>query len=195
MITSFKATLEETYQSDLLLHVADASQAAVFEQIDAVNEVLTELAIDEKNTLLVINKIDAVEDAAVIDSLLNRFPNAIAVSAKTKMGFDSLAVAVSAALSRAFKPVEVETAVSNGKLVAFLSEHGDVQETEYFEDRVVVKCRLPEKAYGRVKEMPGVKMRDQIIPLPPSAPPKENTNAATTTTQTNEDSPPQRNSG
>ena len=61
LIASFKATLEEARQADLLLHVADASNPAVFDQIAVVYEVLEELGIQAKDTLLVLNKIDAAD--------------------------------------------------------------------------------------------------------------------------------------
>ena len=84
LIASFKATLEETRQADLLLHIADASNPRVADQISSVFEVLQELGIEEKDTLLVLNKIDQVEDVATFDAVLNRYPNAVPVSAKTK---------------------------------------------------------------------------------------------------------------
>ena len=63
LIASFKATLEEARQADLLLHVADASNPAVCEQIRAVYQVLEEIGIEEKDTLLVLNKIDRCADS------------------------------------------------------------------------------------------------------------------------------------
>ena len=62
LIASFKATLEEARQADLLLHVADASNPAALDQITAVYGVLEELGIEAKDTLLVLNKIDALPD-------------------------------------------------------------------------------------------------------------------------------------
>ena len=62
LIASFKATLEETQQADLLLHVADASSPFVENQIKAVHSVLEELCVDVKDTILVLNKLDAVTD-------------------------------------------------------------------------------------------------------------------------------------
>src|SRR5687767_7029811 len=58
LIASFKATLEEARQADLLLHVADASNPAAEEQIASVYKVLEELGIQEKDTILVLNQID-----------------------------------------------------------------------------------------------------------------------------------------
>ena len=86
LIASFKATLEEARQADLLLHVADASNPAVLEQIAAAYDVLEEIGIQAKDTLLVLNKIDALPDRARLDGLLNRYPNAIPISARTGAG-------------------------------------------------------------------------------------------------------------
>ncbi len=66
LIASFRATLEEARQADLLLHVADAANPAVAEQIAAAYKVLEELGIQQKDTLLVLNKADAVPDRVAV---------------------------------------------------------------------------------------------------------------------------------
>ena len=73
LIASFKATLEETRQADLLLHVADASSPNVSDQITAVYDVLQEIGIEEKDTLLVLNKVDQIKNLANLESVLNRY--------------------------------------------------------------------------------------------------------------------------
>ena len=70
LIASFKATLEEARQADLLLHVADASSPMAREQITAVYGVLEELGIEAKDTILVLNKIDAATDRGQVEMLL-----------------------------------------------------------------------------------------------------------------------------
>ena len=86
LIESFKATLEEARQADLLLHVADAANPAVYEQIAAAYKVLEEIGIRQKDTLLVINKIDALPDRARLDGLLSRYPDAVPISARSGLG-------------------------------------------------------------------------------------------------------------
>jgi GTP-binding protein HflX len=151
LIASFKATLEETNQADLLMHVADASSPAVFQQINSVYDVLRDLGIDEKDTLLILNKIDAVEDKAQLDSILNRYPNGVPISAQTREGFEQLHKVVSDALSRSFRDVTIETDISNGKLLAYLNAHGEVLSTRYGEQKMLVHCRLPEKYLGSIR--------------------------------------------
>ncbi|NBX31010.1 GTPase HflX, partial [bacterium] len=126
LIASFKATLEETRQADLLLHVADASSPLVDGQIAAVRSVLEELGVDEKDTLLVLNKLDAVADAAVRDRLLSRYPQAIGIAARSGAGLPQLARAVSDCLGRGFRDLDVETSAGNGRLLAWLGRHGEV---------------------------------------------------------------------
>lgn len=152
LIASFKATLEEARQANLLLHVADASNPVAEEQITAVAAVLEELGISEKDTLLVLNKIDAVQDRTRLDQLLSRYPNAIPVSAHRRSGLDQLAGAVSEALSHAFRDVDVETGVENGRLLAYLAAHGEVLSKRFTESRVTVHCRIPEKYLGQIHD-------------------------------------------
>ena len=152
LIASFKATLEEAHQADLLLHVADASNPAAGDQISAAYNVLEEIGIRAKDTLLVISKIDAAESRPRVDGLLNRYPNAIPISARSGTGLQRLASAVSDALSRAFLDVEVETGVDNGRLMAYLAAHGEVLSKRFNSSRVVVHCRIPQQYLGRIDE-------------------------------------------
>ena len=150
LIASFKATLEETRQADLLLHVADASSPLVDAQIAAVREVLEELAVEEKDTLLVLNKIDAIADPADRERLLARHPHAIAISARTGAGLPLLARAASDCLGRGFRDVDVQTHPGNGRLLAWLGRHGEVLSRHFADDRVTVHCRIPAALLGRI---------------------------------------------
>jgi GTP-binding protein HflX len=150
LIASFKATLEEARQADLLLHVADASNPAVCDQISAVYTVLKEIGIEEKDMILILNKIDKLPSEAGLVGPARRYPNGIPLSARSGAGFDQLAYRVSDALSHAFCDVDVETGVENGKLMAYLAAHGEVLSKRYHGVRVTIHCRIPKKHLGRV---------------------------------------------
>jgi GTP-binding protein HflX len=150
LIASFKATLEETRQADLLLHVADASSPLVDSQIAAVRAVLEELHVEEKDMLLVLNKIDAVADPTARRNLEARYPHAISVSARTGMGLPLLARTVSDCLGRRFHDVDVETDAGNGRLLAWLAAHGEVLSRQFTDERVTVHCRIPAAMLGRI---------------------------------------------
>ena len=122
----------------------------MIDQIQAVYDVLKELGIEEKDALLVLNKVDEILDPSRLDALLNRYSNAIPVSAKTKIGFEKLHRVVGDALSRSFQDVDIEMSISNGKLMAYLAAKGEIVSTQYGEDFVKVHCRLPQKYLGRI---------------------------------------------
>ena len=167
LIASFKATLEETRQADLLLHIADASSDAVYEQISAVYEVLEELGIEAKDTLLVLNKIDQIKSSSALEGLMNRYPHAVGVSAKTREGFEKLHVVVSNALSRSFRDVDIILPVQDGKLLAYLAAKGEILSTQYDEEKVAVHCRIPQKHLGRIENQ-DITIIDRAQPTPPS---------------------------
>jgi GTP-binding protein HflX len=156
LIASFKATLEETRRADLLLHVADASSPLVDAQIAAVRGVLEELDVDEKDAILVLNKIDAIPDRADRERTLARYPHAIGISARSGAGLPELARAVSDALGRGFRDVDVETDPGNGRLLAWLGRHGEVLSRRFADDRVIVHCRIPAALLGRIPEAEAV---------------------------------------
>ena len=152
LIASFRATLEEANQADLLLHVADASNPAAMEQIRAVYDVLEELEIEQKDTLLVLNKVDNIDDAHHLERLLDRYPHAVPISAATGEGLDRLAASVSDGLSRHFADVDVEMGVGNGRLLAYLAKHGEILSRTVTEERIRVHCRIPQAFLGRITD-------------------------------------------
>jgi GTP-binding protein HflX len=142
LVASFKSTLEEARQANLLLHVVDASHAAAEEQIKTVDSVLKEIGIETKNAILVLNKIDAVTDRSFVDVLRARYPHAISVSAADGTGLDRLTRYVTEQLSDGFLEAQVETNVGNGRLFAYLATHAEVTNTEYVDSRVKFNCRI-----------------------------------------------------
>jgi GTP-binding protein HflX len=134
----------------LLLHVADASNPAALDQIAVVYEVLESLTVERKDTLLVLNKVDAA-DRAQLSAILTRYPHALPISAHTGQGLPQLSAAVSQALSHSFLDVDVETRIDNGRLLAMLSSHGEVLSKRYHDDRVTVHCRIPQRAMSHFR--------------------------------------------
>ncbi|WP_235934940.1 GTPase HflX [Candidatus Laterigemmans baculatus] len=150
LIASFKATLEEARQADLLLHVADVSNPAVFDQISAVYTVLQEIGIEEKDTLLILNKVDAVQSAEMVERVLDRYPHAIPVSAVRKEGFDALAQAIATALAAEFFDLHVDVDPADGRLLAYMAAKGEIVAQDADEHRIRVHVRMPAQAMGEV---------------------------------------------
>lgn len=90
LIASFRSTLEEVKEADILLHVVDIASDDAVERIAAVDEVLHEIAADHLPVLYVFNKVDLLESRDMKGSLLSRYQNHVIVSAKTGEGIDLL---------------------------------------------------------------------------------------------------------
>ena len=145
LVASFKATLEEARQADLLLHVVDASSEAAESQIQAVKAVLAELELEDHPTLLVLNKADRVPDQSYLDVLRAHHAESVVVSAAKGSGLDQLEAAVREAMSERAVDAEIETDVADGRILAYLARHAQIHDRVYTGDRVRVICRLPRR--------------------------------------------------
>lgn len=168
LIASFRATLEETRQADMLLHVADASNPNVLHQISSVYKVLQEIGIDEKDTLLVLNKVDCEGAAERFEMVKSRYPNAIAISAKSGLGLTQFSVAVSDALTKHFAELEIRLPLDDGKTMAWLAHNAEIISKQYNDDHALVHCRMPSSAAGKLASQ-GIDLRVIAGKLPIAA--------------------------
>jgi GTPase len=145
LVASFKATLEEARQADLLLHVVDSSSPEAENQIRAVKSVLADLGLENHPTLLVLNKSDKVPDRSYLDVLKAHHAESVAISAAQGEGLDRLETAVREALSGRALEAEVETEVSNGRVLAYLAQHAQIHNRTYDDNRVRLHCHLPRR--------------------------------------------------
>jgi GTP-binding protein HflX len=98
LVAAFRATLEELSEADVLLHVVDASQAALEEHMAAVESLLEELRVSERPTIVVLNKMDRVTSERSLESLATSRRRVVGVSAATGEGMEALLGAIDAAL-------------------------------------------------------------------------------------------------
>jgi GTP-binding protein HflX len=152
LVASFKATLEEARQADLLLHVVDASSLEAEAQIEAVKAVLDELGLSDRPTLLVLNKADRVPDRSYLDVLRAHHAESVAISAAQGDGLDRLEQAVREILLERALDAEVETGVANGRVLAYLKQHAQIRDQVFQADRVLLQCRLPRRCLGFLSE-------------------------------------------
>jgi GTP-binding protein HflX len=90
LVASFRSTLAEAVEADILLHVVDVSHKGFREQIDVVNKTLEHLKISSKPMILTFNKIDAIEDIREHRLLQKEFPDSIFISAKRGINIENL---------------------------------------------------------------------------------------------------------
>jgi len=152
LVASFKATLAEARQADLLLHVVDASNPEAEKQITAVKSVLEDLGLQEKPTLLVLNKADRIPDRSYLDVLQAHHDVSVTISASGGFGLDRLEQAVREMLHERALVAEIQTEVSNGRVLAYLKQHAQILNETFDDEFVVLNCRLPRRCLGFLAE-------------------------------------------
>ena len=168
LIESFKATLEEVSEADLLIHIADLSHPRVDEQMEAVDSVIKELDAFGKQTLIVFNKIDNLGNGAggsratwtgtpervdepggesinreLADTYVKRFPGSVAISARTGEGVSKLVQALESALSSWRLRSHFRIPSSESALLAEIHRVGHVLELKYEGDNALVVAHVP----------------------------------------------------
>jgi GTP-binding protein HflX len=143
LVEAFKATLEEVVEADLLLHVVDLSHPLAAEQIHAVNQVLGEIGAADKPTLMVFNKTDLLAAPDLVRQHLELHPNAVAVSARTREGFDELMGELGTLLRPTRDLVDLKIPHEESALIARLHEVGQVVRRDYNGAHVHLTARIP----------------------------------------------------
>jgi GTP-binding protein HflX len=144
LVEAFRSTLEEVAESDLILHVVDASHPDPEGQIVAVREVFAEIGASEVPEIIVINKADAA-DPLVVKQLLAREPHAVVVSARTGEGMDELLLAIEADLPRPAERVDVVVPYARGDLVSLVHTQGEIEILDHTADGTHLIARVPEE--------------------------------------------------
>ncbi|RMF06279.1 MAG: GTPase HflX [Candidatus Neomarinimicrobiota bacterium] len=141
LVASFRSTLAEITESDLVIVVADASSDQLEDHLETIRRVLGELQATRENRLLVFNKIDRVTDPDQLQRLKNRYPEAIWVSAKHRLRIDRLLQAIADTMESRYTTARVEVDYADGKTMALVQEGVEVMQRELLEDRLRLTIR------------------------------------------------------
>src|SRR5438874_2002239 len=143
LIESFKATLEEVSEADLLIHIVDLSHPRVDDQMEAVEGVIKELDAFGKQAVIVFNKIDNLSNRELAETYTKRFPGSVAISARTGEGVDQFVDALQAALSAWRLRSHFRVPLSESNLIAEIHRVGHVLDLQYDGDQAVITAHVP----------------------------------------------------
>lgn len=149
LIESFKATLEEVKEADLLMHVVDISHPNFRKLFDAVEDVLEELDVLKKPTLVVFNKTDALEDQSWLSQFMDNFEHAVSISALQGDGLNDLFTEIIDMLSAMFVEINVNIPIDRMDLVSLVHEEGEVYSVKYYNDRINIRASVPARLSGK----------------------------------------------
>lgn len=150
LVEAFKSTLEEVIFSDLLCHVIDTSSDTAIEQYIAVNEVLTELGAIDKETVLVLNKVDkATEEQLNVIKEKVEGHEIIEVSAKEGTNLDQLLDLIEEKLPYNYRKVEYLIPYDKSDIQSYLHRNGRVIEEDYKEDGTYMMVEVDDEVYNK----------------------------------------------
>ncbi len=161
LVASFRATLEEIVEADLILHVVDASATGWDHQVEAVELVLLELGIRERPTLMAFNKIDQLthtEEDALRARLPVECPAHVLTSVPERGGLESLRAALRDRVRELRPTVRVVVPATDGRTLAEAYRLAEVLERQETDSTVVLMARAPESVIGRWARSPGIEV-------------------------------------
>jgi len=143
LIASFRSTLAEVSEADVIALVVDASHPFFEEQTEVVRATLADLGTSEKPTLMVFNKIDDIRDTFVIETWKQKFPEAVFVSALKEINLNPLLDILSGMITRNYIEREVVLSHDSARAAARLYEITTVLQRTYGETTVTLRLRYP----------------------------------------------------
>lgn len=164
LVASFRATLEETLNADLLLHVIDISHPGWEEQKGVVDEVLEEMELSERPQVLVFNKVDRLthdEERGWRDratALFNR--PSVFVTSMEAGGTDPLRDLLRDRVRERNREVDILVPVTDGGLLAEIYREGEVLQREDEGTGITLRARVPAALLGRLRQQPGVEIHE-----------------------------------
>ena len=157
LVASFKSTLDEVRDADLLIHVVDISHPEYKNQMQTTDDLLIQMEMDAIDVVLVFNKTDSIEDIEELDRAQENFPSAISISCKKGEGIDALRQKIVTQYEKKMSPYQLELEHSQVGLISKIRKFALIVKEDYKENRICLSLRLP----------PGGKAKINNILFPP----------------------------
>lgn len=156
LIESFKSTLDEVRECDILLHVVDVSSHLIEDYIEVVEDTLADMDVDGKKNLLVFNKIDLLEPHRITE-LKRAYPEAVFVSAERSIGLGELEQHIQDLIEEDYVTTTEQIPAAKYEGVAFLHRKAKILEKEYVGSDIKVTFSIDKTDLKRLKSMIGNK--------------------------------------
>lgn len=150
LVEAFKSTLEEAKYADVILHVVDASNPQVEEQMFIVYETLRELGVKDKTIVTLFNKQDRLAGNEILRDFKADY--VLKISARTGLGLDELKNTLEKILIGNQIYIERVLDYKDAGMLQLVRKYGQLIEEKYTENGIEIKARVPKDIYGRLGE-------------------------------------------
>ena len=158
LVEAFKATLEEVVEADLLIHVLDVSDHRLAQHNQAVLSVLEELGAQDKPILVVLNKIDLIDDRSWLEISRKEFSNSILLSAKTGENLDVLISKITDHFSDLMLSLKITIPHNRMELVDFFYRQAKVKKIDYLQEGIVISLDISRALFSRIEKDKDIKV-------------------------------------
>ena len=141
LVASFRSTLKEVLEANLVLMVLDASSSIMVEQLETIRDVLSELGAGHMPEISVLNKIDLITDKNMVKKLQRQFPDAVAVSALQHLRLNELRSKILRTMENDYETVDLQIPYEYGKIIAQVQDGVEVLERVYDDQGIRLKIR------------------------------------------------------
>ena len=141
LVASFKSTLKEVLEADLILVMLDISSSQIEDHIQTIENVLKDMGAQEIPKIIVLNKVDLISDRNMIEKRQREFPNSVTVSAQQHLRLSELRSRIIAKMEENFQTIDLEFSYDQGKTIAHAQEGVEVLKREYEENGVKLRIR------------------------------------------------------
>ena len=155
LVASFKSTLNEVRDADILLHIIDITHPFYEDHISVVNQTLKDLHFEDKVLIHVFNKVDVLEDRDRIEYVNRKYENTVIVSAKRGFQIEELKSMVTNIIEEKFGDEVIELDYSQSGLVSSIHNLAKVNDLKYEDDRIVVRYRADKVNSEKIKRLLG----------------------------------------
>jgi len=143
LIASFKSTLDEVRDANLLIRMVDISDPNAKRQIQTTNNVINDLGVENTDSLLVFNKADKINDPDILELELRRHPEAIIISSKNGTGLDLLRKAIISNYESKLSPHQITLKYKQAKLIPQIRKYAVIVKSDYEDIFISLDLRLP----------------------------------------------------
>ena len=141
LVASFKSTLKEVLEADLILVMLDISSSQIEDHFQTIENVLKDMGAQEIPQILVLNKVDLISDGNMIEKRQREFPNSVTVSAQQHLRLSELKSRILGKMEENFQTIDLEFPYDQGKTIAHAQEGVEVLKREYEENGVKLRIR------------------------------------------------------
>ena len=153
LIASFKSTLKEVVESNLILLVLDASSNQIDDHYRIIRDALESIGAGQNKFIIVLNKVDRLDNQSDFKVLTKKFPDSIFISAMNSIRVDELRLKIIEEMEKNYDVVDLELPYNNGKKISLLQKLATVINREYRDNSIKLRVKASKDKIGQILKL------------------------------------------